>query len=249
MSSTLFQSFARDGAQVYWGAYGAVSVSGTSIEGGWTTSEIAVVSVIGQVEVADSVLRCPVGFNVQGAPFLSSIRSYIPGITQSVVELQVVSLGCAPCNTFTYALESGCAAGWTSDGVANQQCQLCPPGGTCAGGVTSTSLRPALADGASESVVAGIAQPTVQYWGTATAGRSCVFVQCPTGYCPGARRPAVGALDWPSPLTLTPSADNESTVYVHASVRPSHCQWQVLDNTGSEQVHSTGPDIMLLCWL
>ena len=181
-------------------------------------------SVVGATSFVDSVVQCPVGFNVLGAPYLLTTQSYIPDVAQSAVTLQTALLGCLPCSSFTYTRGAGSSVDLRGNQSAVVPCQLCPPGGYCLNGANALvdhggrglgSLRRTLESvrlSAGSVVLAGTAQPSMQYWGTVGDDNfTCQFELCPTGMCSGSTLPP--SVVWP-PL-LSPAATSSVSVFLN----------------------------------
>ena len=116
-------SAGNSGAQLYWSSYGAIELANCSVFAGPSSSELVIVAIVGQVVVVNDSesesavtgpsvtrrqwLRCPVGFNVAGAPYLSVYDAYVDWYLVKTVQLQTGSLGCVACPEFTYSLQAG----------------------------------------------------------------------------------------------------------------------------------------------
>lgn len=192
VGSTVGQNAATTGQQVYWGALGPLSWNSSLILAGHALSEV-VLSGTMEAAVNQFHLLCPLGTVLTGAPYLTTVRQYPPGGNDDVfpLDLLVTTMGCEPCNAFSYTVQESWATDFNASGAMRPLCLDCPVGALC-------------------GLANGLPLPAPDYWGTlssevADAGTPprCDYVQCPADVCNPPNDPVEGPRygpDGPTPV-------------------------------------------------
>jgi hypothetical protein len=172
LGSAISDNSALSGEQVYWAGSGALELTRTTIIAGSSLSEVVITGST-SIAMSQSMVQCPLGTVLVGAPFLTTVKQYIPGNDDEKIwprDLSEATLGCNACDAFSYTVQASWTTNLDINGTTQPVCLDCPVGALCG-----------LADGRP--------LPAADYWGSLTttsdtkASLSCMYVQCPEEFC------------------------------------------------------------------